>query len=247
MIEGRPQVSCSILIPLTALPWLRQIFDDASQLQSVPNPERSSSSVRTVRNQLRVLLLSIQRDRFIKVIEKLHDGRSASICIPEGSRSSEWSFFEHHLVRHFGNLVFLALSNLQQGSSPRYASPLQPHSVQNEKPFIITSHPFYPFITPPPLSNSEPQYNPADSVMFFTNIKSHQTSKVKPDDYQWKLAVNCDWLNNVVKNLRVMAPFIRISSLLVNGELYFFCKSSLQLQKVGCWFFSDSAHICNSE
>lgn len=84
-----------MILPQAALPWWRQILGDATQLQSIAKPKWSHHQSR---HFVEAHLLSNPKRSFIQLVKFLPDGRTASICIPEGNRQAGWSLFEHQLV-----------------------------------------------------------------------------------------------------------------------------------------------------
>lgn len=94
IIECRPHLVRSILLPLSALPWLIQTLAVALHLQWTAKPMWSNRSEQL---SFRASVLSNPKGRFFRIVEELPAGRFASICIPEGPRSSGCSSFHQNI------------------------------------------------------------------------------------------------------------------------------------------------------
>lgn len=80
LIECRPHLVRSVLLPHSALPWLIQTLAATVHLQSIEKPKWCNRSEHL---SFRASVLSNAKGRFIRIVEELPVGRIASICIPE--------------------------------------------------------------------------------------------------------------------------------------------------------------------
>lgn len=83
--ERRSQLSRMIILTQAALPWMRQIRNDASTLQLIA---KSRWFNRPTGQSFQAQLLSNPKCRFICFFKTLQVGRTATICISEGFRNS---------------------------------------------------------------------------------------------------------------------------------------------------------------
>lgn len=80
LIDCRPHLVRSVLLPHSALPWLIQTLAATVHLQSIVKPKWCNRSEHL---SFRASVLSNAKGRFIRIVEELPVGRIASICIPE--------------------------------------------------------------------------------------------------------------------------------------------------------------------
>lgn len=86
--EHRP-LTRTILLPITAICWLRDTLSDCIHFQKISHPLWFQSG----NPKLEAFVSTNFRGQFLSLTEILPDGRSFTICIPQGSRRIRLVFF----------------------------------------------------------------------------------------------------------------------------------------------------------
>lgn len=228
LIDCRPHLVRSVLLPHSALPWLIQTLAATVHLQSIVKPKWCNRSENL---SFRASVLSNAKGRFIRIVEELPVGRIASICIPE---------------------VLAALAGRPSINISLYAGKMNPspllgrtHKFYQQNTLSLRPHPTAKSSFPQPSTFSpniiashhckpKPWNNPRDSILLFANNRLNPTQNPF-ERSPMANAIICDWPNYRIIDLGFMArdisraaslPFTPTLRPFGAGRALFFCKTS---------------------
>lgn len=97
LIERKPNLSRSIILPQNAVNWIRKTLVDTLDLHSLSQPFWTTKDGQ---EKFRVRILFKDQGYLLWLQEYLSDDWFVAICVPQGHRSSGWAPFQSFLQRH---------------------------------------------------------------------------------------------------------------------------------------------------